>query len=86
MKHSKVKTLEQAIAVITDIVATRKKWGRLADTKQVHDTLVDAVVFLDENQLIATISSEEVTTLRRQLAAANARVAKLAKSKAEDER
>lgn len=73
-------SIKNAIALAQSIAAKRLKFGKLGRGTYTQDELQDAVVVLyGEYQKYAEsgIDPEEVTKLRRQLAAANARVARL---------
>lgn len=64
-------TLEQAHALVTDVVKHRKRWGKYAAAPYTQSQLYDALVLLHDAGLIVqeAPSAEEITKLRRQLAA-----------------
>lgn len=64
-------TLEQAHALVTDVVKHRKRWGKYAAAPYTQSQLYDALVLLHDAGLIVAEATpaEEVTKLRRQLAA-----------------
>lgn len=64
-------TLEQAHALVTDVVKHRKRWGKYAAAPYTQSQLYDALVLLHDAGLIVqeATPAEEVTKLRRQLAA-----------------
>lgn len=71
----------RARTIVAEIVAGRKRWGRQMSTPYTLDTLYDALVALyEEGMILDDETKEELTKLRRQLAAANARVAKVNKN------
>lgn len=78
-------TIEQAIALVVDVVAHRKRWGKYANAPYTQSQLYDALVLLHDAGLIAkdATPAEEVTKLRRQLAACQNRE-KARKGKAPD--
>lgn len=64
---STVKTVEQALGIVAEIVAVRKRWGRQGSVPYSIDQIMDAIVLLAEDGALA--NKEELTKLRRQLAA-----------------
>lgn len=64
-------TLPQAHALVVDVVAHRKRWGKHAAPPYTQSQLYDALVLLHDAGLIVqeATPAEEVTKLRRQLAA-----------------
>ena len=63
--------LEQAQALVVDVVKHRKRWGKHAAAPYTQSQLYDALVLLHDAGLIVqdVPTAEEVTKLRRQLAA-----------------
>jgi len=64
---STVKTVEQALGIVVEIVAERKRWGRQGSVPYAIDQIMDAIVLLAEEGALS--NKEELTKLRRQLAA-----------------
>lgn len=64
-------TVEQARALVVDVVGHRKRWGKYASAPYTQSQLYDALVLLHDAGMIApdVATPEEVTKLRRQLAA-----------------
>lgn len=63
-------TLETAQQIVTRIAKARKRWGKLATPPYTDAQLYDALVLLEENgKFEACPDAEEVTKIRRQLAA-----------------
>jgi hypothetical protein len=68
---STVKTVEQALGIVAEIVAVRKRWGRQGSVPYSIDQIMDAIVLLAEDGALS--NKEELTKLRRQLAASENR-------------
>jgi nitrate reductase cytochrome c-type subunit len=71
-KHSM--TLEKAVALRDDVARARRKWGRQASVNYTQDDMLDALDVLaaaDEEQrgVAAGLQKEELTKVKRQLAA-----------------
>lgn len=77
--------LERALQIADESARLRTKYGKMAagalQAKYRNDEIEDALVTLADavNDRVDGVTMEEVTKLRRQLAAANARVARLSK-------
>ena len=84
-------SLERALAIADEAARLRNKYGKLGagalQTKYRPDEVEAALVTLADavNSRVDAVTMDEVTKLRRQLAAANARVARLSKGKDEPE-
>lgn len=79
--------LEKALALAKSIAAKRAKFGKLGRANYSQDELQDAIAALYAEYLRYTetgLSPDEIGKLKRQLAAANARVAKVTKREDED--
>lgn len=61
--------LEMARTIVSNIVEARKRWGKLATPPYTDAQLYDALVLLTEAGKFDAPDAEEVTKLRRQLAA-----------------
>lgn len=62
-------TGDKAHTIVKEIVAARKRWGKGVKIPYTEDQLYDAIVVLDAEGNFDGASREEVTKLRRQLAA-----------------
>jgi hypothetical protein len=64
-------TEKRAKAIVAIVVEARKKWGRYASPPVSSSELMDALVFLSDNPPVPEDMTppEEVTKLKRQLAA-----------------
>jgi polyhydroxyalkanoate synthesis regulator phasin len=77
-------SLEQARALVSDVVLHRKRWGKYAAAPYTQAQLYDSLVLLHDAGIITgEATPEEVTKLRRQLAACQNR--ELARKKKEAE-
>ncbi len=63
------KGLEKSLAIVAEILTARKRWGKGMRSPYTPDQLYDALIVLDEHGRFTGTSDEEVTKLRRQLAA-----------------
>lgn len=61
--------LDRAHTIVRDVVIARKRWGRQADLPYTLEELMDALMLLHDAGNFDAPSAEEVTKLRRQLAA-----------------
>lgn len=78
-------TPERAADIVSHVVSQRLRWGKQYDGSDIlRADLLEALVIIaqSENAVEAELR-EELTRVRRQLAAANAREAKLKKSAGE---
>lgn len=80
-------TPEKAADIVSHVVANRLRWGKQYDGSDIlRSDLLDALVVIAQNGNNAEGElREELTRLRRQLAAANAREAKLKKAAGGDD-
>jgi hypothetical protein len=80
-KHMiKTMTLDQALAVAKQVAHTRLKWGKQGIAPYTVHQLCDCIALLQTaGAEVEAAHQDELTLLRRQLAAANARVAGLSK-------
>lgn len=63
-------TIGRALGILTDTAAARKRWGKNASTPFHADQIMEAIYIANEAGHFAQhVSPEEVTKLRRQLAA-----------------
>lgn len=63
-------TLARALLVLTDVAAARKRWGKNASSPYHADQIMEAIHLANEGGHFAqVVPPEEVTKLRRQLAA-----------------
>lgn len=62
-------TLEKATRIVEGVVAGRKRLGKQYIPAQIMDDVLDALVVTYENANLDAPSKDEVTKLRRQLAA-----------------
>ena len=63
------KGLDKSLSIVQEILAARKRWGKGMSSPYTADQLYDALIVLDEHGRFSGTSDEEVTKLRRQLAA-----------------
>lgn len=68
MKVNRV-PFENALQIIRDIIKARKTWGKKASPPYTQDQLYDALIVLEEEGRFEAPSDEDMTKLRRQLAA-----------------
>lgn len=64
-----IKDLDKSVALVKEIVAARQRWGKQASVPYTKEQLYDALVVLDSHGRFDGPSDEDVTKLRRQLAA-----------------
>jgi hypothetical protein len=63
-------SLEKATRIVNEVVAGRKRLGKQFVPRYIMDDVLDALVMVHENANLDAPSKDEVTKLRRQLAAA----------------
>ena len=66
----KAMSLEKATNIVKEVVAGRKRLGKQFVPRQIMDDVLDALVVVHDNANLDAPSKEEITKLRRQLAAA----------------
>lgn len=64
-----VNTVEKALEIIAEVAEARKRWGKQASVNYTLDQLMDAIVVLADKGRFDGPSDDEITKLRRQLAA-----------------
>lgn len=62
-------TVDKAVEIVKQIADARKRWGKYAYPPYTQAELMDALVVLHEAGRFDAPSDEEITKLRRQLAA-----------------
>jgi CO dehydrogenase nickel-insertion accessory protein CooC1 len=62
-------TLTKAQVIVAEVVAGRKRLGRQFVPRQIMDDVLDALVVVYDNSNPDALSKEDVTKLKRQLAA-----------------
>lgn len=62
-------SLDKAHKVVKDVVTARRRWGRQASLPYSTEELMDALMLLSEAGNFDAPTAEEVTKLKRQLAA-----------------
>ena len=63
-------SIEKATNIVNEVVAGRKRLGKQFTPRHIMDDVLDALVVVHENANLDAPSKEEITKLRRQLAAA----------------
>lgn len=78
--------LEKSVAIVKYVASQRERWGKHYTADDIGtEKLLDALVILgDALEAKEEVKSEEVTKLKRQLAAATAREARAKKAKSGD--
>lgn len=61
--------LSKAQAIVTEVVAGRKRLGKQFVPRQIMDDVLDALVVVHDSANLDAPSKDEITKLRRQLAA-----------------
>lgn len=74
-------TYEQALALVKNTAGAVERWGKQANPPYSQNQMMAAIAVLAGKVDIEGPTKEELTKVRRQLAACEARVAKLSKPK-----
>lgn len=62
-------TVEDAVKIVTEVAIARTRWGKYAYPAYTQAHLMDALALLHKEGRFGAPSDEEITKLRRQLAA-----------------